>query len=173
MTDNTETTIQNILNTVDELVITEINIEGEKTDREGLMDFMLGYFQDCETSDMSLDMVKLQVFDIRHWNYKVEDAATGAIRSVNFGKGAKAPNVVSVIFSQGKKYLEAGYAFSNAKCWEDVKNGGKSSDGLDKLRAVCKDYVKAHKAVSQGEIDYGVGALETLITALQDRLDAS
>ena len=165
----TENIIQNITSTVDALQRCNAVAEENSDDTEALVAMFLSDMQEMENSDVSIDVVKMSIFDVNKWNYKVEDASTGATRSVNFGKGCKAPNVISVLFSQGKKYVSKGYTFSCANTWQDVVKCGKDEDPLLALRDACKALIKAAKGVSPGEVEYLAGAIKVTEEALEDR----
>ena len=165
----TENIIQNINVTIDALQQCNADAEDVKTEAGVLVADFLAGVQEMEGNDVTLDVVKMSIFDTNKWNYKVEDASTGATRSVNFGKGCKAPSVISVLFSQGKKYNSKGYMFADAITWQDVVTGGKDDDPLIALRDACKALIKAAKGVSPGEVEYLAGAIKVTEDALEDR----
>ena len=165
----TENIIQNINVTIDALQQCNADAEDVKTETGVLVADFLAGVQEMESNDVTLDVVKMSIFDTNKWNYKVDDASTGATRSVNFGKGCKAPSVISVLFSQGKKYNSKGYMFADAITWQDVVTGGKDDDPLIALRDACKALIKAAKGVSPGEVEYLAGAIKVTEDALEDR----
>ena len=165
----TENIIQNINVTVDALQKCNDDAVDNKTETGFLVADFLAGVQEMESNDVTLDVVKMSIFDANKWNYKVDDASTGATRSVNFGKGCKAPSVISVLFSQGKKYNSKGYMFADAITWQDVVTGGKDDDPLIAIREACKDLIKAAKGVSPTEVEYLAGQINANREALEDR----
>ena len=165
----TKYSFQNIISTVDALQVCSSNIDAEKADTEGRMSDFLADVTEAEIAGITLDVVKMNVYDVKQWNYKIDDASTGSTRSVNFGKESKAPSVVAVLFSQGKKYNSKGYNFVDATCWQDVITGGKNEDPLIALRDACKALIKEAKGVSPTEVEYLAGQINANREALVDR----
>jgi len=155
---------------VDQLADNSATAKDANKLKKGLMADALTELQAMERANVSLDMVKISIFETNKWNYKEENAITGKQVIHNFGKGCTAPSVVSVMFSQAKSYENNGLKFVNAINWQKVVEGGKSIDKLADVKAQVKLLVKAASSVedSPAEIESLTATLKSITTGLEN-----
>ena len=182
MTDNTtETTSETITSftfniddnftyIVDQLADNSATAKDANKLKKGLMADALTELQAMERANVSLDMVKISIFETNKWNYKEENAITGKQIIHNFGKGCTAPSVVSVMFSQAKSYENNGLRFANAINWQKVVEGGKSIDKLADVKAQIKLLVKAASSIEDipAEVESLTATLKAITSGLEN-----
>ena len=136
--------------------------------RKGLMAEFLTEFQAMERANVSLEAVKMYVFELNGWNFNIEDATTGKITKHIFGKNCSAPPVISTGFSQGKSYQANGLKFANAINWQKVVEGGKSIDKLADVKTQIKAMLKAASSIedSPAQIEQLVNTLKSITDGL-------
>ena len=155
---------------VDQLADNSATAKDANKLKKGLMADALTELQAMERANVSLDMVKISIFEANKWNYKEENAITGKQVIHNFGKGCTAPGVVSTMFSQAKAYENNGLKFVNAINWQKVVEGGKTVDKLADVKAQWKLLIKAAVAIEDNsvEIERLVAILKTITSDLQN-----
>ena len=155
---------------VEQLADNSVTAKDASKLRKGLMAEFLTEFQAMERANVSLETVKMYVFEINGGNFNIEDATTGKITKHIFGKNCSAPPVISTAFSQGKSYQANGLKFVNAINWQKVVEGGKKVDKLADVKAQWKLLIKAASSVedSPAEVESLVATLKSITTGLEN-----